>query len=76
MGSFVHFMQSAAGRLLRIVAGIALIALGLVVIQGTGGTIVAVVGVVPLVAGLAGVCLIGALFGYTLTGQPRGHRVG
>jgi hypothetical protein len=34
------------------VAGIVLIALGLLVIHGVGGTIVAIVGLVPLLAGL------------------------
>gem|GEM_PF-6882516 len=33
-------------------AGIVLIALGLLVIHGVGGTIVAIVGLVPLLAGL------------------------
>jgi hypothetical protein len=70
MGAFVHFMQGAAGRLLRIVAGLALIGVGWFVVQGTGGIVLAVVGLVPLVAGLVGICLVGPLFGYTLSGQP------
>ncbi|HLG75898.1 MAG TPA: DUF2892 domain-containing protein [Ktedonobacteraceae bacterium] len=71
MGSFVSFMQSLAGRLLRIVAGIALIAIGLLVIHNGWGIVVAVIGAVPLVAGLAGICLFASLFRYTLTGQRR-----
>jgi len=39
MGSFVSFMQSLAGRLLRIVAGIALIAIGLLVITNGWGIV-------------------------------------
>lgn len=72
MGSFVSFMQSLAGRLLRIVAGIALILIGLIVINNVWGIVIALIGVVPLVAGLVGVCLLAPLFGYTLTGQRKG----
>lgn len=60
--SFAKFMSSGIGRLLRIVAGAALIYLGLGVIGGAGGIAVAVVGAVPLLAGLLDVCLIGWLF--------------
>jgi hypothetical protein len=66
--SFVSFMRSAAGRGLRIVAGIALIAVG-ISIGGTAGVIVAVVGVVPLGAGASNVCLAGPLFGVDLRGR-------
>ena len=47
--SFGSFMSSSAGRGLRIVAGGALIVAG-VAIGGSGGTIIAIVGVVPLAA--------------------------
>jgi hypothetical protein len=59
---FSKFMASVWGRLLRIVAGIALIVVGLTVVEGTWGIVLAVVGAVPLLAGLFDVCLIGALF--------------
>jgi len=59
--AFAKFMSSGLGRALRIVAGIALIALGLAS-GGTGGIVLAVIGVVPLIAGLLDVCLLGALF--------------
>ena len=52
MNPFVKFMASPAGRITRIVAGIVLIVLGLFVIHGVGGIILAIVGLVPLVAGL------------------------
>ena len=60
---FARFMSSLEGRLLRIVAGIALIIIGLAVVHGTGGIILAIVGLVPLVAGLANVCFFAPLFG-------------
>jgi hypothetical protein len=64
-------MQSAAGRLLRIVAGLALTGVGWFVVQGTWGVVLAIVGLIPLIAGLAGVCLFAPLFGLTLCGEHR-----
>lgn len=69
MGGFVGFMQSPAGRGLRIVVGLALIAIGIWVVGGLGGVVLAVVGAIPLIAGLAGVCFFAPFFGYTLTGR-------
>jgi len=60
---FARFMSSTYGRLLRIVAGIVLIVLGLAVVHGTGGIILAIVGLVPLVAGLFNFCVFAPLFG-------------
>lgn len=59
---FATFIASTAGRLVRIIAGLVLIAVGVWVIGGLWGIILAVVGVVPLFAGLWDVCIIGALF--------------
>jgi DUF2892 family protein len=74
MNGFVGFMQSWAGRLLRIAAGFALIAIGLVFVQGIWGYAIAVIGLIPLFAGAAGICLLAPLFGYTVAGEPRrGH---
>lgn len=66
---FARFMASAAGRLIRIVAGIALILVGLLLIQGTAGIIVAIVGVVPLAAGILDVCVFAPLFGGPFQGK-------
>ena len=68
MNSFVNFMASSTGRITRIVAGIALIALGLVGLGGTTGIIVAVIGAVPLLAGLFDFCVFAPLFGRPLSG--------
>lgn len=59
---FAKFMSSSLGRGLRIVAGLALVVIGLALVGGVGGVILAVIGVVPLVAGLMNICIIGALF--------------
>ena len=67
---FAKFMASVPGRILRIVAGLALILIGLFLVKGIGGIILAVVGVIPLTAGLFDICIIGALFlGTPLRGE-------
>jgi hypothetical protein len=68
MNPFVKFMSSIAGRITRILAGIILVALGLLVIHGTGGTIVAVIGLVPLIAGIFDFCVFAPLFGAPMSG--------
>ncbi len=69
MNPFVTFMASATGRIVRVVAGILLIAWGLLGIGGTGGIIVAIIGALPLVAGLFDFCVFAPLFGAPLSGQ-------
>jgi hypothetical protein len=69
MNPFVSFMVSTAGRIVRIVAGIALIAWGLLVLGSTTGIIVAVIGALPLLAGLFDFCAFAPLFGAPLSGS-------
>lgn len=68
MNAFVNFMASSTGRIVRIVAGAALIALGLLGLSGTTGIIVALIGAVPLLAGLFDFCIFAPLFGRPLSG--------
>lgn len=56
----VKVMNAAAGRSARVVAGLALIGAGLAA-DGTGGLVLAVIGVIPLLAGGAGICLAAPL---------------
>ncbi len=60
---FARFMSSIYGRLLRIVAGIALIIVGLAAVHGTVGIILAIVGVVVFAAGALNFCIFAPLFG-------------
>ncbi|HLG64456.1 MAG TPA: DUF2892 domain-containing protein [Ktedonosporobacter sp.] len=69
MGPFIAFLQSLYGRLLRIILGVVLVALGVFLLQGFWAAILIIVGIVPLVAGLTGVVFFAPLFGYTLTGE-------
>lgn len=66
--AFAKFMSSAFGRMLRIVAGVVLIAAGFYV-QGTWGLILGVVGAVPLLAGVFDVCIFAPLLGAPFNGS-------
>lgn len=68
MSPFVKFMISPVGRVIRVVAGIALIVWGLMGIGGTAGILVAIVGAVPLLAGIFDFCVFAPLFGGHLSG--------
>jgi hypothetical protein len=59
---FAKFMSGSLGRVIRIVAGLALIAAGIFFANGVLGLILIIVGVIPLIAGLLDMCFIGALF--------------
>ena len=68
MNPFVAWMASTAGRITRVVAGIVLVLWGLLGLTGTAGIIVAVVGLVPLLAGLFDFCVFAPLFGAPVSG--------
>ena len=69
MNPFVSFMASTTGRIVRAVAGIILLYVGWVVMGGTGGIIVALIGLVMLAAGVFDFCLFAPLFGNPLSGK-------
>ena len=69
MNPFVSFMASSAGRIVRIVAGIALVVWGWFGLGGTTGIIVAIVGLIPLLAGVFDFCVFAPLFGAPLSGS-------
>jgi hypothetical protein len=68
MNPFVKFLASPAGRVVRALAGLALIAWGLLGLGGPAGIVVAVIGIVPLAAGLFDFCVFAPLFGAPLSG--------
>jgi hypothetical protein len=68
--ALIKFLASnPVGRGVRIVAGIVLVVVGLLVIGGTAGIIVAVIGLVPLLAGIFDVCVFAPLFGLSFYGK-------
>lgn len=58
MKGFVAFMNGTIGRWLRALLGIAFIVYGLLVFGGTTGVVIAAVGLVAIVMGLWGHCLL------------------
>ncbi len=64
---FVEFTASTAGRAVRVVAGIALIAIGAA--MGGGWWALAVVGLLPLAAGVLDVCVLAPLAHQPLSGR-------
>ena len=69
MNPFVSFMASTTGRIVRAVAGVVLLYVGLQTMAGVGGIIVALIGVVMLAAGVLDFCLFAPLFGNPLSGK-------
>ena len=69
MRALVSFMASPTGRILRIVAGLGLIVYGLLGMGDNNGTIVALIGIAPILTGLFNICVIGPLFGCPLSGS-------
>jgi len=63
---FGQCMSSTRGR---IAGGLALIGVGLLVLGGLPGIVLAAIGLVPLLAGSLDVCIFSALFGGPLRGS-------
>ena len=66
--AFAEWMAKPAGRILRIAAGLVLIGVGLYV-QGVLGILIAVVGVVPVLAGVFNFCVIAPFLGVRFRGR-------
>lgn len=66
---FAQFIASGPGRLVRIVAGLALMGVGYALQQSTAGIILMIVGLIPLIAGVFDLCLISPLLGGPLSGR-------
>ncbi len=70
MNPFISFMASTAGRIIRIVAGVVLIAVGFFVVRNIAvGIVLIIVGLVPLLAGIMDVCVFAPLFGNPFRGK-------
>lgn len=66
---FSKFMASPAGRILRIIAGIALITWGVTSASTTLTIVLIIVGLVPLLAGLFDWCVFAPLLGAPFQGK-------
>ncbi len=62
MNTLIRFMQDYVGRAVRVILGLALIYIGIAVVGGTLGTILAIVGLLPIAMGVWGPCLLGLIY--------------
>ena len=67
--AFACFMAKPLGRGLRVVAGLALIGWGYTMRGTTPGTVLMIVGVLPLLAGVLNLCLIAPIIGAPFSGR-------
>jgi hypothetical protein len=65
---FVKFMTSSKGRAARVIAGFVILTVGLAVVQGTLGLILALIALVPISGGVFDFCLVGVALGYPFRG--------
>jgi hypothetical protein len=68
MNPFFSFMASSTGRIVRVVAGLILVVWGSFGLGGTTGMGAALIGLVPLAAGIFDFCVFAPLFGAPLSG--------
>jgi hypothetical protein len=66
--SFAKFMAGPIGRGARIVVGLALIVIGIAT-GGTGGWILAIVGLAPLAMGVLNICILAPLLKAPFSGK-------
>lgn len=66
--SFARFMAGPVGRGIRVAAGLVLIVIG-VAVGGAGGWVLAIVGLLPLMAGALNICVIAPLLKAPFSGK-------
>lgn len=59
--------EGTVDRAVRVVVGVALLVIGFAAVGGTAGTIIGIVGLVPLLTGLVGWCPLYSVFGIRTT---------
>ena len=69
MKDVFRFLASPTGRVVRVVAGLIIIVIGVVAVNETLGWVLVVIGAVPLVAGALDRCLLAPLFSLPLAGK-------
>ncbi len=74
MNKLFAFLASQTGRYARMAAGIILIVIG-VLVGGTAGTIIGIIGLVPLAAGAFDFCVFAPLFGLQFQGRDLRHEL-
>ena len=64
-----RFINSAAGRIVRVVVGLCLVAWGFALREHASGILLMMLGVVPLLAGVFDLCILSAFLGGPVTGD-------
>ena len=72
---FITFMTSNRGRMMRVIAGLVLMSMGLLVAKETLGLILALIALVPIAGGLFDFCLVGVLMGYSFRGAQAREQI-
>lgn len=73
--TFVKFMTSPQGRMMRVIMGVVLISVGLLVVKDTLGNILALLAIVPIAGGLLDFCVAGLALGYPFSGKNARKRI-
>jgi xanthine/uracil/vitamin C permease (AzgA family) len=66
---FAKFINSPAGRIARLVVGMALFVWGYTLLVSVIGIFLIIIGLIPLVAGSFDLCLVSALLGGPVSGE-------
>jgi xanthine/uracil/vitamin C permease (AzgA family) len=66
---FAKFINSPAGRIARLVVGMALVVWGYTLLVSVIGIFLIIIGLIPLVAGSFDLCLVSALLGGPVSGE-------
>ncbi|OHA83809.1 MAG: hypothetical protein A2937_01925 [Candidatus Yonathbacteria bacterium RIFCSPLOWO2_01_FULL_47_33b] len=69
MLKFAKFMATAPGRIIRVVAGAAIIWWGSMIGDTTTGMVVILVGAIPFFAGILNLCMIAPFIGVPFKGK-------
>ncbi len=64
----LKLMTSHKGRVMRILVGFVIMGVGLLLVRGLAGTLIAVFALLPIAGGLFDFCPMGAILGYPLRG--------
>jgi type IV secretory pathway VirB2 component (pilin) len=76
MRALFRFLASMTGRWTRAIAGVILIVVGIWLVQGTWGWVIALIGLVPLLAGLFDRCVFAPLVGLPFNGPDLRQELG
>ena len=74
MDSVIILLMSTPGKMLRVVVGLVVIGVGILIIQGTAGFVVAVIGLIPIFAAFGGMPHCSPLWVYSRGTEARVKR--